>query len=73
MAKKIKVPKQILGFKLSKGTRKDLKKLVKMLKHPDTQTLAVTAASGIAAYLAERLAEDEINQHGTKGSAKLAL
>jgi hypothetical protein len=58
MAKsKIKVPKRILGFKLSKGTRKDLKKLLKMLTHPDERALAVTAATGLAAFLLERFGE----------------
>jgi len=62
MAKKskVKVPKKIMGFKLSKGTRKDLRKLFKMFSRPDTRTLATAAASGLAAYLAERFAEKEL-------------
>jgi hypothetical protein len=72
MARKTKVPKQILGFKLSKGTRKDLKKLIKMLNHPDKHALAVTAASGIAAYLAERLAEYEVAKHGKNAATGTA-
>ena len=72
MAKKLKVPKKILGFKLSKGTRKDLKKLIKMLGNPDKQALAVSAAGGIAAFLAERLAEYEIAKHGKGKAARLA-
>jgi hypothetical protein len=61
MAKKskLKVPKKIMGFKLSKGTRKDLKKLLRMFGDPDTRTLAMAAASGLAAYLAERFAEKQ--------------
>ena len=58
--KKLKVPKRIMGFKLSKGTRKDLKKLLRMFTKPDTHTLAAAAASGLAAYLAERFAEKEL-------------
>lgn len=65
MAKKDKgpkLPKRIMGFKLSKGTRKDLKKLLRMLGDPDTRTLATTAASGLAAFLAERLAEQRVGK-----------
>lgn len=72
MAKnKLELPKKILGFKLSKGTRKDLKKLLKMLSNPDTRTFAVSAAGGLAAYLAERFAEYEIDKHGKKGLSRL--
>jgi hypothetical protein len=58
MAKKKgpKVPKKIMGFKLSKGTRKDIKKLLRMFDDPDTRKLAMTAASGLAGYLAHRFA-----------------
>ena len=62
MAKKdsgLKVPKRIMGFKLSKGTRKDLKKLLRMFGDPDTRKLAMTAASGLAAYLAQRFVENK--------------
>lgn len=59
MAKKAKVPKKIMGFKLSKGTRKDIKKLLKMFGDPDTRKLAMTAASGLAAYLAQRFVENK--------------
>ena len=61
MAKKtkLKVPKKIMGFKLSKGTRKDLKKLLRMLGDPDTRTLALAAANALAAYLAERFVDKE--------------
>ena len=62
MAKKHKgpkVPKKIMGFKLSKGTRKDFKKLLTMVGDPDTRKLAMTAASGLAAYLAQRFVENK--------------
>jgi hypothetical protein len=63
MAKKnkIKVPKELFGFKLSKGTRKDLKKLLKMLTHPDKRTLAMAAATGLATFLLERFAEKKLD------------
>jgi hypothetical protein len=73
MAKKTKVPKKILGFKLSKGTRKDLKKLLKMLEGPNTRALAISAAGGLAAYLAEKFAEHEIDKHGKEGKGRAAL
>jgi len=60
MAKKNKVPKipkKILGFKLSKGTRKDARKLFKMIAHPKKRAVAMTAAAGLAAFLTQRLAE----------------
>jgi len=64
MAKKKgpKVPKKIMGFKLSKGTRKDLRKLLRMFGSPDTRTLAMTAAGGLAAFLAERFAESKLDK-----------
>jgi len=31
---KVKIPKNILGFKFSNGSRKDLKRLIKMLDQP---------------------------------------
>ena len=31
---KNKVPKKLMGFKLRKGTRKDLKQLLRMVAHP---------------------------------------
>ena len=70
MAKKNKVPKEILGFKLSKGTRKDLKKLLRMVTQPDTRTLAISAAGGLAAFLAERFAEHEIDKQAGKGKGR---
>ena len=60
---KYKVPKKLMGFKLRKGTRKDLKKLLRMVSHPDTRTLAVSAAGALAAFIAERFAEYEIDKH----------
>ena len=72
MAKKTKVPKKILGFKLSKGTRKDLKKLLKMFGNPDTHKIAMAAASGLAAFLAERFAEPEARKRGAKANAPVA-
>jgi len=67
MAKKLKVPKKLMGFKLSKGTRKDLKKLLKMVTEPDTRTIAVSAAGALAAFLAERFAEYELDKRGKDG------
>ena len=69
---KNKVPKKLMGFKLRKGTRKDLKKLLKMVSHPDTRTLAISAAGALAAFIAERFAEYEIDKHAKKGRADLA-
>jgi len=64
MAKKskVKVPKRVFGFKLNKGTRKDLKKLLRMVEHPDTRTMAMTAATGLAAFLAERFTEHRLER-----------
>ena len=67
MAKKNKVPKKLMGFKLSKGTRKDLKKLLKMVTEPDTRTLAVSAAGALAAFIAERFAEYEFAKQDKRG------
>ena len=64
---KTKVPKKLMGFKLRKGTRKDLKKLLRMVAHPDTRTLAISAAGALAAFIAERFAEYEIDKHSTAG------
>jgi hypothetical protein len=65
MAKKnkIKVPKRIFGFKLSKGTRKDLKKLLKMVEHPQKRAIAMTAAGGLATFLLERFADKKLEPH----------
>lgn len=64
MAKKtkLKVPKHIMGFKLSKGTRKDVRKLLRMVGDPDKKDLAISAAGGLAAFLAERVAEHEFDK-----------
>lgn len=68
MAKKYKVPRKLMGFKLSKGTRKDLKKLLKMVTEPDTRTLAVSVAGALAAFIAERFTERELDKQGKSGS-----
>jgi hypothetical protein len=63
MAKKgkFKIPKKVLGFKLSKGSRKDLTKLLRMLMHPETPGLAKAALGALGAMLAERMtAHDEV-------------
>ena len=62
--KRTKVPKKIMGFKLSKGTRKDIRKLLGMFGDPDTRKLAMTAASGLAAYLAQRFVENKPAEEG---------
>lgn len=45
--KKVTIPKRIFGFKLSKGTRKDLRKIIGMLEHPEARTLALSAATAL--------------------------
>ncbi len=61
MAKnKPEVPKRILGFKLSKGTRKDLRKLLTMVERPETRAVALTAGTGLATFLAERFADRKV-------------
>lgn len=59
MAKKskLKVPKKVLGFNLSKGTRKDIKKLLKLVGDPETRAIALSVAGGLAAFIAERIGE----------------
>ena len=63
MAKKnasgINIPKKIAGFKLSKGSRKDLHKLLKLIETPDARALALSAAAAAFTFLAERVAERE--------------
>lgn len=54
---KAKIPKKIAGFKLSKGSRKDLRKLLRMIEEPQARALALSALGVLAAYLGERLAE----------------
>jgi hypothetical protein len=66
---KIKVPKKIMGFKLSKGTRKDIRKLLRMIGSPDKRQVAMTAAGGLAAYLTERFAAHELEKHHTPQQA----
>jgi hypothetical protein len=53
----IQVPKKVLGFKLSKGSRKDLRKVLKRLESPEVRTLALSAAGAVIAYLAEHAAQ----------------
>ena len=69
---KTKVPKRILGFKLSKGTRKDLKRLLRMFGDPDTHKIAIAAASGLAAFLADRFAEPAGGKRGKAAKAPVA-
>lgn len=73
MAKKKspKIPKEVMGFKLSKGTRKDARKLLKMIGDPDTKDLAVSAAGGLAAFLAERVAEYEYDKHSKQDNRRV--
>jgi hypothetical protein len=72
MAKTYKVPKTLMGFKLSKGTRKDLKKLLKMVGKPDTRSLALSVATALAAFLAERFAEYRSDKQDGREKAQLA-
>ena len=53
---KIKIPKQVLGFELSQGTRKDLRKLLKLIEGPEARGIAISAASIAFGYLAEKTA-----------------
>ena len=55
----IKIPKKVLGFKLSKGTRKDLRKLLKRMDSPEARALAISAAGAAVAYFAEQAAQRE--------------
>lgn len=55
MAKRM-VPKKVLGFKLSKGSRKDLRRLLKLLESPEARALAVSAASVALGFLGEKAA-----------------
>ena len=72
MAKKTKVPKKILGFKLSKGTRKDLKKLLKMFDNADSHKVAASVAAALTAYLIERFGEHQVEKLGKRGHAAAA-
>ena len=75
MAKKnkVRIPKRVLGFKLRKGTRKDLRKLLNMLESPQTKALAMSAAGGIAAFLAEHFAEEKLTQMEKRGKKLLHI
>lgn len=53
----IKIPKKVLGFKLSKGSRKDVRKVLKRLESPEARTLALAAAGAAIAFLAEHAAQ----------------
>jgi hypothetical protein len=53
---KASIPKKVLGFKLSKGTRKDLGKLLSLLDGPEARGLAISAAGIALGYLAEKTA-----------------
>ena len=55
--KSSKVPKKLFGFKLSKGTRKDLGKLFKLVTHPDSHSLVMSGLGALSALLAERVAK----------------
>jgi len=55
--KKIKIPKKVLGYKLSKGSRKDLRKLIAMLESPPAKALALSAMGALIEHLGERAAE----------------
>jgi hypothetical protein len=61
MAKKkttgIKIPKKVLGFKLSKGTRKDVGKLLHMLESSEARAIAVSAGSVALGLILEKAAE----------------
>ena len=54
---KVKIPKKVLGFKLSKGSRKDLRRLLKLLDEPEARAIAISAASVAFGYLAKKTAE----------------
>jgi hypothetical protein len=75
MAKKdkVKIPKRVLGFKLRKGTRKDLRKLLNLLESPQTKALAMSAVGGIGAFLAEHFAEEKLTQFEKRGRKLLHL
>jgi hypothetical protein len=59
MAKKtikgVKVPRRIMGYKLRKGTRKDIAGLVRAIKHPDAKTLIAAVVAALGPIVAERL------------------
>lgn len=49
-----KIPKKVLGFKLSKGSRKDLRKLLKLIEGPEMRGIALSAASIALGYLTDK-------------------
>jgi hypothetical protein len=51
----VKVPKRIMGFKLRKGTRKDIAAVANALGHPDAKSLVLAAMAALGPFLAERL------------------
>lgn len=53
---KARIPKQVFGFKLSKGSRKDLRKLLKLIEGPEARGIAISAASIAFGYMAEKTA-----------------
>lgn len=55
----ITIPKKVLGFKLSKGSRKDLRRLLKRLESPELRALAISVAGAGVAYLTEQAAQRE--------------
>lgn len=67
---KIKVPRQILGFKLSKGARKDLRKVLKLIEGPEARGIAISAASIAFGYLAEKTAAPNGPSGKRAGKAK---
>lgn len=52
-----KIPKKVLSFKLSKGSRKDLRKLLKLVEGPEIRGIAISAASVALGFLAEKTVE----------------
>lgn len=67
MAKKnkIKLPKKIAGYKVSKDMRRNLTSLVRMLDSPDAKALIASGAGMFLTHLAERRA---LGKHRSKAS-----
>jgi hypothetical protein len=57
---RIDLPKRLLGLKLSNGTRKDLRKLLKKLEDPEIRAMALSAVGVAASFLAEKAGEREV-------------
>lgn len=60
MAKKIKgvkVPRKVLGYKLRKGTRKDIADLVKTVRHPNAKAIVAALLAALGPIIAERLTD----------------